>query len=122
MGEIILEVKDLKKYYGRKGSETKALDGINLKVTDGEFIGIMDGSSSGKITLLNCIATTIHPSEENIILRDENIESFKGNKLSYLFQNFNLLENLTARENILLQMAIHNKIDKNSNNKIEELA
>ena len=130
MGEIILDVRDLKKYYGQKGSETKALDGINLKVIDGEFIGIMGSSGSGKTTLLNCIATTIKPSEGNIILKGENIEKFKGNKLAdyrgnkigYLFQNFNLLENLTARENILLPMAIHNKVDKNSNSKIEELA
>ena len=128
MSEKILEVKDLKKYYGKKDSVTKAVDGISFQIMNGEFIGIMGSSGSGKTTLLNCIATTTNSTEGNILLKGENIEKFKGskladyrgNKIGYLFQNFELLENLTARENILLPMAIHNKLECKSN--VEALA
>ena len=130
MSERILEIKNLKKYYGKKDSVTKALDGISFQVMNGEFIGIMGSSGSGKTTLLNCIATTTHPTEGNILLNGENVEKFKGNelakyrgnKIGYLFQNFELLENLTARENILLPMAIHNKLQNNSAVEVEKLA
>lgn len=127
--EKILEVKGLKKYYGKKASVTKALDGISFQVMDGEFIGIMGSSGSGKTTLLNCIATTTHATEGSILLKGENIEGFRGDKLAeyrgsrigYLFQNFELLENLTAKENILLPMAIHNKIQEKSKKAMEAL-
>ena len=123
MSERILEVKNLKKYYGKKEYTTKALDGISFGVIDGEFIGIMGSSGSGKTTLLNCIATTTSPTDGNILLNGENIEKFKGdkladyrgNKIGYLFQNFELLENLTAKENILLPLAIHNKLQNDNN-------
>lgn len=130
MNQRIFEVKELKKYYGKKNSMTKALDGINFQVIKGEFLGIMGSSGSGKTTLLNCIATTTQPTSGSILLNDENIEKYKGNKLAeyrgnrigYLFQNFELLENLTARENIILPIAIHNKLDSNRENQVKELA
>ena len=130
MNQKILEVKGLKKYYGKKGSVTKAIDGISFQVEHGEFIGIMGSSGSGKTTLLNCIATTTKPTEGSILLNGVSIEKFKGNKLAnyrgskigYLFQNFELLENLTARENILLPIAIHNKLNTNSENLVQEYA
>lgn len=128
--EKLLEIKGLKKYYGKKNCITKALDGISFQVINGEFIGIMGSSGSGKTTLLNCIATTTHPTEGSILLSGEKVESFKGNKLAefrgnkvgYLFQNFELLENLTAKENIMLPMAIHNKLQNNNNEEVERLA
>lgn len=130
MIDKILEVKGLKKCYGRRGAETKALDGISFQVINGEFIGIMGSSGSGKTTLLNCIATTTSITEGHILLKGESIGDFKGNKLAeyrgnkigYLFQNFELLENLTARENILLPIAIHNKIQNKSKIEVEILA
>lgn len=130
MNQKILEVKGLKKYYGKKGSVTKAIDGISFQVEHGEFIGIMGSSGSGKTTLLNCIATTTKPTEGSILLNGVSIEKFKGSKLAnyrgskigYLFQNFELLENLTARENILLPIAIHNKLNTNSENLVQEYA
>ena len=130
MSERILEVKNLKKYYGKKEYTTKALDGISFGVIDGEFIGIMGSSGSGKTTLLNCIATTTTPTDGNILLNGENIEKFRGNKLAdyrgnkigYLFQNFELLENLTAKENILLPLAIHNKLKNDNNSYLNKLA
>lgn len=130
MIQKIFEVKELKKYYGKKDSITKALDGVSFQVVNGEFIGIMGSSGSGKTTLLNCIATTTQPTSGNILLNGENIEKFKGNKLAeyrgnrigYLFQNFELLENLTARENIILPIAIHGMLDNNSENQVKKLA
>ena len=130
MTEKILEVKALKKYYGKKNCITKALDGISFQVMNGEFIGIMGSSGSGKTTLLNCIATTTHATEGEILLGNKNIEQFKGKELAhyrgdrmgYLFQNFELLENLTARENILLPIAIHNKLKDGSEAVLKNLA
>ncbi|MEF9951066.1 MAG: ABC transporter ATP-binding protein [Clostridium sp.] len=126
----ILEVNGLKKYYGKKESITKALNGVSFNVFEGEFIGIMGSSGSGKTTLLNCIATTTYPSEGSILLNGESIDKFKGsklasyrgNKIGYLFQNFELLDNLTARENILLPMAIHNKVKFNSDLAVNNIA
>ena len=66
MRQKILEVESLTKYYGRQGSQTKALDGISFQVLAGEFLGIMGSSGSGKSTLLNCIATVIKPTRGQI--------------------------------------------------------
>ena len=90
----------------------------------------MGSSGSGQTTLLNCIATTTSPTDGNILLNGENIEKFKGdkladyrgNKIGYLFQNFELLENLTAKENILLPLAIHNKLQNDNNSYLDKLA
>lgn len=129
MSKKILEVKSLKKYYGKKDNITKAIDGISFQIIDGEFVGIMGSSGSGKTTLLNCIATTSSPTEGKILLNGEDIASFKGNKLAdyrgnrigYLFQNFHLIDNLNARENIMLPIAIHNLMGKENDKRIDEL-
>ncbi len=83
---------------------------MTFDVIPGEFLGIMGASGSGKTTLLNCIATILRPTSGNILLSGEDIFSFKGNdladyrgnKIGYLFQEFELLDNLTGRENIVL--------------------
>lgn len=129
MTKKILEIQSLKKYYGKKENTTKAIDGISFQIMDGEFVGIMGSSGSGKTTLLNCIATTTYPTEGKILLGGEDITSFRGNKLAnyrgsrigYLFQNFELIDNLNARENIMLPIAIHNLMGKEDENRIEEL-
>lgn len=129
MAEKILEVQSLRKYYGKKDNVTKAIDGISFQIMDGEFVGIMGSSGSGKTTLLNCIATTTSPTEGKILLKGEDISSFKGNKLAsyrgnhigYLFQNFELIDNLNARENIMLPIAIHNMMGKEDEKRIDEL-
>lgn len=129
MMEKILEVQSLRKYYGKRDNLTKAIDGINFQVLDGEFLGIMGSSGSGKTTLLNCIATTTSPTEGKILLKGEDIGKFKGKKLAqyrgnnigYLFQNFQLIDNLSARENIMLPMAIHNMMGKEEEKRIDEI-
>ena len=128
--KTILEIENLRKYYGKQGSQTKALDGITLQVMEGEFLGIMGSSASGKSTLLNCIATVIQPDGGRIRMKGREIQSLKGKKLAqyrgmeigYLFQNFELIDNLTGRENIMLPMSLHNISDQESRERIEKLA
>lgn len=116
MTEKKLEVQSLKKYYGKKGNITKALDGVSFQVMDGEFIGIMGSSGSGKTTLLNCISTASRPTGGKIYLKGQDVgrftrkelENYRGRQMGYLFQNFELIDNMTARENIMLPAAIHN--------------
>ena len=80
--KTILEIDSLKKYYGKQGSQTKALNGITFQVMEGEFLGIMGSSGSGKSTLLNCIATVIEPSGGRILMKGREIHSLKGKKLA----------------------------------------
>ncbi len=114
--EPVLEIEFLKKYYGKSANQTKALDGISFRVMQGEFLGIMGSSGSGKSTLLNCIATVTRPDGGDIRMEGVRVQNLKGaglaqyrgRKIGYLFQNFELLDNLTGRENILLPLSIHN--------------
>ena len=128
--EPILEIEALKKYYGKSASQTKALDGITFQVMPGEFLGIMGSSGSGKSTLLNCIATVIRPDSGTITisgkqllaLKGEELASYRGQKIGYLFQNFELLDNLTGLENILLPLSLHGVAEKESKQRLSQLA
>ena len=99
MNDIILQLEDVQKYYGNKGGLTKALDHISFTVNKSEFLGIMGPSGSGKTTLLNCISTITE-------LRGGKLADFRGRKLGFIFQDFNLLDTLTADENISLALSI----------------
>ena len=118
--ETILRVESLKKHYGKEPNITKALNGISFQVVKGEFLGIMGSSGSGKTTLLNCLATIIKPTDGSIQMQEKDLGQLKGSQLAdyrgkeigYLFQNFELLDNLTAKENILLPLSLH-KVDEN---------
>ena len=118
--ETILRVESLKKHYGKEPNITKALNGISFQVVKGEFLGIMGSSGSGKTTLLNCLATIIKPTDGSIKMQEKDLGQLKGSQLAdyrgkeigYLFQNFELLDNLTAKENILLPLSLH-KVDAN---------
>ena len=110
----ILNVKNVEKYYGNKDNVTKALDNISFTIDKGEFIGIMGPSGSGKTTLLNCISTidkvttgSIEIDREDITrLKGKKLDRFRMNKLGFIFQDFNLLDTLTAYENISLSLTI----------------
>lgn len=120
----ILKVENIEKYYGGKGVVTKAVDGLSFSVDEGEYIGIMGASGSGKTTLLNCIATidTVTAgriyieNHELSAMRSKALSKFRREKLGFVFQEFNLLDTLTAYENIALAMTIlkksHDEIDK----------
>ena len=115
--ENILNVQNVEKYYGNKENVTKALDNISFKVEKGEFVGIMGPSGSGKTTLLNCISTidkvttgVIIIDEDDITrLKSKKLEKFRRDKLGFIFQDFNLLDTLTAYENIALALTIGGK-------------
>lgn len=125
----LLKVEEVYKIYGKGQSETIALKGITFDVFPGEFLGIMGASGSGKTTLLNCIATMIKPTSGQVLLEEQNISSFRGaqlakyrgSKIGYLFQEFELLDNLTARENIILPLSIHGENAKNGEEKLKKL-
>ena len=118
--DTILRVESLKKHYGKEPNITKALNGISFQVVKGEFLGIMGSSGSGKTTLLNCLATIIKPTDGSIQMQEKDLGQLKGSQLAdyrgkeigYLFQNFELLDNLTAKENILLPLSLH-KVNAN---------
>ncbi len=112
----ILTVKEIEKYYGTKSSLTKAIDDISFSVKEGEFIAIMGASGSGKTTLLNCISTIDKVTSGHIYVGETDITKLKGNdlnkfrreELGFIFQDFNLLDTLTAYENIALALSIQN--------------
>lgn len=114
MSNKILQVDDIQKYYGNKASLTKAIDHISFSVEKGEFLGIMGASGSGKTTLLNCISTIDSVTSGHIYVEGKDITSlhggqlseFRGQKLGFIFQDFNLLDTLTAGENISLALSI----------------
>ena len=126
----ILNIENLTKIYGNVPSQTKALNGITFQVMPGEFLGIMGSSGSGKSTLLNCIATVIQPTGGSIQVEGDTLQSLKGKalaeyrgkKVGYLFQNFELLDNLTGRENILLPTSLHGVSEAESSQRLKQLA
>ena len=126
----ILSVKGVTKYYGSANIVTKALDGITFEVEKGEFTAIMGASGSGKSTLLNVISTIDRVSAGDIFIEQNNIaklkesqlSDFRRDKLGFIFQEYNLLDTLTLRENIALALAIRSTAPAHSQKFIEELA
>ncbi len=110
----VLEAKNLRKVYGSKGNIYTALQEINLEIKEGDFVGIMGPSGAGKSTLLNIISTIDKPTSgivtiggENILsMNEDTLSSFRINKLGFIFQDFNLLDTLTIKENIILPLAL----------------
>lgn len=128
--DTVLKVDNIEKFYGSKGNITKAINGISFEVKSGEYIGIMGASGSGKTTLLNCISTIDNVTNGNIYINGQNITKLKANELSkfrreelgFIFQDFNLLDTLTAFENIALALTIVNTPQKIINSKVAEVA
>lgn len=114
--ENVLRMENVYKYYGNKSSLTKAIDNISLEVQKGEFVAIMGASGSGKTTLLNCISTIDRVTGGHIFVGEADITKLRGNglnrfrreELGFIFQDFNLLDTLTAEENIALALSIQN--------------
>ena len=128
--EKILQVSNVEKYYGNRGNLTKAINNISFNVYEGEFVGIMGASGSGKTTLLNCISTIDKVTSGHILisgtdvteLRGEKLNKFRREDLGFIFQDFNLLDTLTAYENIALALTIQGKKPKEIDEKIKEVA
>lgn len=121
---------NIEKYYGNKSNLTKAIDNISFTIEKGEFVGIMGASGSGKTTLLNCISTIDRVTAGKIIINNQDITRLKGNNLNkfrreelgFIFQDFNLLDTLTAYENIALALTIQKVKPKEIEERVQEIA
>ena len=123
----ILQTTELKKYYGTKPNITKALDGVNLSVEQGEFVAIVGTSGSGKSTLLNMIGGLDVPTSGKVIvdgrdlstLKDEQLTIFRRRKIGFIFQNYNLVPVLNVFENIVLPVELDGgRVDTNFLNEV----
>lgn len=128
--ETILRIDNVEMYYGNRSSLTKAIDNISFEVDKGEFVAIMGASGSGKTTLLNCISTIDRVTSGRIYVGGQDITELKGNKLNrfrreqlgFIFQDFNLLDTLTAFENIALALSIQGVHAKEIQKRVSQLA
>ncbi|HAG42669.1 MAG TPA: bacitracin ABC transporter ATP-binding protein [Clostridium sp.] len=110
----VLTVKNVEKVYGSRGNVYTALNDISLEVREGEFVGVMGPSGAGKSTLLNIISTIDKPSsgivsvdgDDITKMNEDKLSSFRRDKLGFIFQDFNLLDTLTVKENIILPLAL----------------
>lgn len=126
----VLAVENVAKYYKNKGSLTKAVDHISFEVRSGDYIGIMGASGSGKTTLLNCISTIDAVTSGHIYINGSDItkmnehalSQFRREKLGFIFQDFNLLDTLSARDNISLALAIIGEEPGVIERKVESIA
>lgn len=110
----LLRLEHIQKIYGNGGGVTRAIDDISFSVSSGEFLGIMGASGSGKTTLLNCISTIDRLTNGRILIKGRDITKlstralakFRRDELGFIFQDSNLLDTLTAYENIALALTI----------------
>jgi lipoprotein-releasing system ATP-binding protein len=106
----VIELTDIRKYYGKGEQTVKAVDGLSLVVEKGEFIAIVGRSGSGKTTLLDTIGLLMRPTtgsvridgEDTTTMKDGARARYRAHKLGFIFQDFNLLDTLSALENVLL--------------------
>lgn len=126
----VLKLEHIQKYYGSKGNVTKAIQDISFSVQEGEFVGIMGASGSGKTTLLNCISTIDMVSAGHIYLNgtdvteitEKQIAQFRRENLGFVFQDFNLLDNFSLKDNILLPLVLQGKSVAQMEQLIEPIA
>lgn len=128
----ILEVQDLKKVYTTRFNLNKcqALTSVSFSVEGGEFLAIMGESGSGKSTLLNIIASLLKPTAGYVGLagknlaeiKDSQLSAFRRDHLGFVFQDFNLLDNFSVKDNILLPMVLARKPYKEMNQRLERVA
>ncbi|KGR85517.1 ABC transporter ATP-binding protein [Lysinibacillus odysseyi] len=128
--KTILRAKNVQKVYGTKENQYKALDNIDFEIKEGEFIGIMGPSGAGKSTLLNILSTIDTPTSGEVIIagqnivtmKEEQLSDFRRNNLGFVFQDYNLLDTLTVRENILLPLALSKMPAEEIENRVKEIA
>lgn len=128
--KTILKLEHIRKYYGNEGSITKAIHDISFSVDEGEFLGIMGASGSGKTTMLNCISTIDSVSAGHIFLngtdvteiRPKELARFRRENLGFIFQDFSLLDTLTISENIALALAIKKAPADETDRRVQEIA
>lgn len=131
MKTSVLEVSNVQKIYGSKGeSQFHALKGVSLNIQEGEFVGIMGPSGAGKTTLLHVISTLDRPTNGTIQIagteitkmNQNQLADFRSQKLGFIFQDFNLLENLTVHENIALPLTLQGVPSSEIQKKVKKVA
>ncbi|MDR4419453.1 ABC transporter ATP-binding protein, partial [Bacillus paranthracis] len=131
MSKSVVNVKNVQKVYGKKGeNQSHALRDVSFSIQEGEFVGIMGPSGSGKTTLLNVIST-LDAATGGIIeiagiditkMKQGELSDFRSQKLGFIFQDFNLLENLSIYENIALPLSLQGIASKKIGPKVEKVA
>lgn len=130
MATPVLEVAHLEKVYGALGNVTRALNDVSFTVNRGEFVGIMGASGSGKSTLLNCVSTidsatsgTIRINGQDVTrMKQAKLSQFRREELGFIFQDSNLLDTLTARENIALPLTIAHTNSAEISTRVQDVA
>ncbi|MBQ0140734.1 MAG: ABC transporter ATP-binding protein [Kurthia sp.] len=128
--EQIVRAKNIAKTYGKGQNAVHAIQNVNFDIAEGEFVGIMGPSGAGKSTLLNILATIDTPSSGEIFMREQSLHAlnekqladFRREHLGFIFQDYNLLDSLTVRENILLPLAIAKKDVEKIKERVAEIA
>ena len=126
----ILRLKDVSKEYGLRGFRTRVLNNINLAVNEGDFISIMGPSGAGKTTLLNLISTLDKPTKGEIIfdgkditkIKNKELSNLRRDKIGFIFQDYNLLDNMNLMDNIALPLALGKKRTKAIEDKVMEIS
>ena len=125
----VIELKNVAKYYEMGENLVKALDGVDIEIEEGDFVAIMGPSGSGKSTGMNLTGSLDLATQGEIYLDGENIETLneselaqiRGKKVGFIFQQFNLVPNLTAKGNVALPMLFQGVDEDDRNEKAEEL-
>lgn len=129
-GAPILEVRHVEKVYGSRNNVTRALNDVSFRVEKGEFVGIMGASGSGKSTLLNCVSTIDSVTSGSVVIngadvtrmRSDKLTRFRREQLGFIFQDSNLLDTLTARENIALPLTIARVSAKETLSRVDQVS
>src|SRR3989344_5970113 len=125
----LIELENVEKYYQMGESIVKAVDGISIDIEKGDFIAIMGPSGSGKSTAMNLVGSLDLPTRGEIYLDNKDIAhldesqlaQIRGKKIGFIFQSFNLIPNLTAKENVMLPMLFQDVNKYSREEKAEEL-
>jgi len=128
--QMILEANKIHKSYGNKHHKNDVLKGLDIQVNKGEFVSIMGPSGSGKTTLLNVLSSIDHINQGSIkikgneltSMKDNQLAEFRKNHLGFIFQEYNLLDTLTVKENILLPLSVQKVSRKEANRVFENVA
>ena len=126
----LLEIKNVRKFYGSGDNVSRALDGVSFTMKAGEFTAVMGASGSGKSTLLNVIATIDRPSSGSILLegrdiaemKEQELAAFRRDRLGFIFQEYNLLDTMTVGENIVLPLNLQKRPVRETQDRLRTVA
>ena len=127
--KTVIELQNVHKYFSMGDNIVKAVNGVSLQIKEGDFVAIMGPSGSGKSTMMNLIGSLDVPTKGKILLDNEDISTLsesdlaqiRGKKIGFIFQSFNLINNLTAKENVMIPMIFQGYEVEDRNYRADEL-